>query len=553
MVDSGSIPARPPRTRQRSYGVASLAVLAVVLVALGCSSGGSSSTSGKPTTTTAPSGAGSSATTPRVRSASAAIVAENRKKGTPDWKIIDGGDDRPRGIEGFADRTSATVGQRVSLYVSTPAPSFRAIAYRMGWYGGAGGRQVWSSSTVGGVDQPTCPTDPTTRTVSCTNWARSITVKLTAAWVPGEYLIKLVPSTGSSSYVPLVVRDDASHATVLVVSSVTTTQAYNTWGGHSLYTGDGTGTPGGRAYVVSFDRPYGSGWAQSGSILGDTWDLVTMLESQGVDVTYATDIDLHQRPQLLRNHKVIISGSHDEYYSSAMRSGLLGARDHGVNIIFLGANAMYRHIRLEDSPLGPDRLEVNYRDASLDPLNGVNPAEVTTQWGDPPVPRPENAITGNTYTCNEPGLTADMVVVNPVPWMFAGTGIEAGDHLPAMVREEYDRLALLPGVPPKVELITHSPLTCRGKASYSDMVYSTVPSGAGVLAVGTLLFEPHLGPLCTTPGLAAPPSRTDCQVRRLITNVVRVFAAGPAGRTHPAKANGARFDVPTTSPVIGGD
>ena len=218
-----------------------------------------------------------------------------------------------------------TVGQRVSLYVSTPAPTFRAVAYRMGWYGGAGGRKVWSSPTVDGVDQPTCPTDPKTRTVSCTNWSRSLSVGLTRAWVSGEYLIKLVPSTGSASYVPLVVRDDASHAAVLVVSSVTTTQAYNTWGGHSLYTGDGTGTPGGRAYVVSFDRPYGSGWAQSGSILGDTWDLVTMLESQGADVTYATDIDLHQRPTLLEDHKVIISGSHDEYYSSAMRSGLLGA------------------------------------------------------------------------------------------------------------------------------------------------------------------------------------------------------------------------------------
>ena len=293
--------------------------------------------------------------------------------------------------------------------------------------------------------------------------------------------------------------------------------------------------------------------AQSGSILGDTWDVVTMLESQGIDVTYATNIDVHQRPGLPKDHKVVISGSHDEYYSSAMRSAALDARGHGINFMFLGANAMYRHIRLEASPLGPDRIEVNYRDPSIDPLNGVDPAEVTSQWGAPPVPRPENAITGNTYTCNEPGLTADMVVVNPVPWMFAGTGIAKGDHLPAMVREEYDRLALMPGVPPQVELITHSPLTCRGKASFSDMTYSTVPSGAGVLDVGTLLFEPHLGPLCTLPGLDPLPSHTDCQVRRMITNVVRAFAAGPAGRTHPARANGAAFGVPTSSPMVVGD
>lgn len=541
------------RYRQRTaLAATTLALVAVVATVLVWQSPGASG----PHPQTAPTVTDASGkvipSTPASATGGAAISAENRREGTTDWKILAGGDDRPRGVEGFADRTSATVGETVSLYVSTPAPTFQATAYRMGWYGGAGGRAVWSSKPIDGVRQPTCPTEPKTRTVSCTNWSRSTEIELTKDWVPGEYLIKLEPTTGSASYIPLVVRDDASHAAVLVVSSVSTTQAYNTWGGHSLYTGTADST-GGRAYVVSFDRPYASGWAQSGSILGDTWDLVAMLESQGVDVTYATDVDLHQRPQLLQNHKVVISGSHDEYYSSTMRQGVLDARDHGVNLVFLGANAMYRHIRFEDSPLGPDRLEVNYRSASLDPLNGVNPDEVTTQWGDPPVPRPENAIIGNTYTCNEPGLTADMVVVNPVPWMFADTGIKAGDHLPGMVREEYDRLALMPGVPTQIELITHSPLTCRRKPSYSDMIYYTVPSGAGVLNVGTLLFEPHLGPLCSTPGLAPPPSGTDCQVRQLVTNVVRTFAAGPAGKEHPAVPNGPAFDVPTRSPVIGGD
>ena len=540
------------RYRQRAVSVAvALALVVVVAVILVWRAPG-----GGPGSSTVSSVTAAHGSVPKTKLAvaagAAAIIAENRRKGTTDWKIITGGGDRPRGIEGFADRTSATVGESVDLYVSTKAQSFRATAYRMGWYGGAGGRAVWSSRPIAGVPQPTCPTDQKTRMVSCTNWSRSITIKLTREWVPGEYLIKLVPATGSASYVPLVVRDDSSHAAVLVVSSVTTTQAYNTWGGHSLYTGTAD-SAGGRAYVVSFDRPYGSGWAQSGSILGDTWDVVTMLESQGVDVTYDTDIDLHERPQLLQNHKVVISGSHDEYYSSAMRNAVLDARARGVNFVFLGANAMYRHIRFESSPLGPDRLEVNYRVASLDPLNNVNPAEVTTQWGDPPVPRPENAIIGDTYTCNQPGLTADMVVVNPVPWMFAGTGIKAGDHLPGMVREEYDRLALMPGVPSQTELITHSPLTCRRKASYSDLIYYTVSSGAAVLNVGTLLFEPHLGPLCSAPRLAHPESSTDCKVRQLITNVVRTFAAGPADRTHPATPNGTAFDVPTRSPIIGGD
>lgn len=483
---------------------------------------------------------------------SAAIIAENKRPGSPDWRI-DSGDARPRGIEGFADTTSIEQGGKVRLYVSTTAKSFTATAYRMGYYGGAGGRQVWQSGELTGVRQPTCPTDPKTRTVACDNWSRATEVPITKAFVPGEYLIKLVPSTGTASYIPLVVRDDSSHAAVLVVSSVTTAQAYNTWGGHSLYTGTGNGPLAGRAYVVSFDRPFASGWGQSGWVLGDTWDTVQLLESRGIDVTYATDIDLHQHPALLANHRVVISGAHDEYYSSAMRQGVLDARAKGVNFIFLGANAMYRHIRMEPSPLGADRIEVNYRVAKLDPLNGVDPAEVTTQWGDAPVPRPENAITGNTYTCNQPGLTADMVVVDALPWMWAGTGVTNGTHLTGMVREEYDRMAMMPGVPPDNQLITHSPLVCRGKPSFSDMIYYTVPSGAAVLNVGTLLFEPHLGPLCPAAPVGGPVNSADCAVRRMIANVVDVFASGPAGKVHPAKANGAAFDVPRTSPVIGGD
>lgn len=533
--------------------VVALCLVGALVGVVGCSSGRPAA---GPATTAHDSATSSSNAAVKPSSSgsgAAAIVAENRKKGSPEWKIVDGGDDRPRGIEGFANRTSATRGQAVDFYVSTAAPTYTATAYRMGWYGGAGGRQVWKSAVEKGIDQPTCPTDPDTRTVSCDNWQKSFTTRITDDWVPGEYLVKLVPSTGSASYVPLVVRDDASHAAILVVSSVTTTQAYNTWGGHSLYTGTGPGSLSGRAYVVSFDRPYGSGWAQSGSVLGDTWDAVMLLESQGADVTYATDVDLHERPQLLQNHRVIVSGSHDEYYSSAMRQAMLDARAKGVNIVFLGANAMYRHVRFEPSKLGADRRMVNYREAGLDPLNHVNPDEVTTQWGDPPVPRPENAITGNTYTCNQSGMTADMVIVNPIPWMFAGTGVKTGDHWPAMVREEYDRMAMMPGVPANNELITHSPLTCRGKASFSDMIYYTVPSGAAVLNVGTLLFEPHLGPLCTEPGLAPMPASADCQVRRMIWNVIDDFAQGPAGRRHPATANGASFGVPTSSPAIGGD
>jgi hypothetical protein len=50
------------------------------------------------------------------------------------------------------------------------------------------------------------------------------------------YLLKLVAATGQR-YVPLTIRDDRSHAALVVQDAVTTWQAYNRWGGRSLYVG----------------------------------------------------------------------------------------------------------------------------------------------------------------------------------------------------------------------------------------------------------------------------------------------------------------------------
>ena len=109
------------------------------------------------------------------------------------------------------------------------------------------------------------------------------------------------------------------------------------------------------------------------------------------------------------------------------------ARDDGVNLAFMGANAMFRHIRFEDSPLGPRRHEIAYKVASEDPLLRVDPAEVTVDWRSAPVPRPESALIGDMYECNP--VKADMVVLGSNSWVFDGAGVRdqegqkaGGDH-----------------------------------------------------------------------------------------------------------------------------
>jgi hypothetical protein len=458
----------------------------------------------------------------RASPATSWVIAENRRPGTSGWHIAHEG---PReAIQGWADHVSATAGDRVRLYVSTTARRFQVKAYRMGWYGGLGARLIWRSGRLPGRRQPPPTRTPGTNMVA-THWHPSATITIGPAWPPGVYLLKLVATTGQR-YVPLTVRDDRSSAALLVMNAVTTWQAYNRWGGRNLYVGP-DGTLATRSRVVSFDRPYAA--IGAGEFLGNEYPLVRLVERLGLDVTYWTDLDLHRHPERLLAHRGLVSLGHDEYWSTRMRRGAEAARAHGVNLAFLGANAVYRHIRLQPSPTGPDREEVNYKPWSLgdDPAWKTDPSEVTTDWRRPPLNDPESRLLGAEYDCN-PTFAAG-VVVRPSSWLFAGTGVRAGTRLPGLVGDEYDRLQPDAPRPPGVQVLLHSPVHCRGP-SFADTTWYTAASGAGVFDAGTISWICQLDRACAGGRRSAATARV---VRAVTVNLLRRLAAGPAGAYHP--------------------
>lgn len=458
------------------------------------------------------------------------LIDENRKPGTLDWQVK--GPINKGNIEGFADATSINKGESVRLFVSTDSLGYRVEAYRMGYYGGLQGRLVWRSPNLPGSRQAAPVVDSTTRMVEA-KWRPSLTLTADAAWPPGDYLIKLVADNGFQQFVPLAVRDDSSHAPLLVMNAVTTWQAYNKWGGRSLYEGQSTPTaqptPNQRSQVVSFDRPYIND-SGAGDFLGNELPLVTLVESLGLDVTYWTNVDLQQRPELLANHKALLTLGHDEYWTLEMRQAVERARDGGINLAFFGANALYRAIRLGSSDTGANRREINYRSARDDPLTGRDNSRVTVSWREPPLNRPESTLVGTYYECNP--VKGDLVVADPSAWVFAGTGLGAGDKLKNVVGPEFDRYdKFAPQPPGPVQVLSHSPVRCKGKATFSDMTYYSTPTGAGVFATGTNWWISRLGPAC-------PPS--DCideKVVQITENVLKVFAVGPAGHGHPSVSN----------------
>ena len=472
--------------------------------------------------------------TARPRPARTWVTVENHRPGTAGWRITHAGP--ADAIQGWADHMSAAAGERVRLYVSTTARRFQIKAYRMGWYGGRGGRLVWQSEPLPGRHQASSVRTPRTNMIA-THWRQSLVIAIGPAWPPGVYLLRLVAATGQR-YVPLTVRDDTSHAALVVQNAVTTWQAYNRWGGRSLYLGP-DGSLATRSRVVSFDRPYAAEQG-AGDLLGNELPLVRLVEALGLDVTYWTDIDLHQHPERLLAHRGLVSLGHDEYWSTRMRRGAEAARAGGVNLAFLGANAVYRHIRLQPSPTGPDRQEVNYKPWSVgdDPAWKTDPSQVTTDWRRPPLNDPESRLLGAQYECNP--THAAGVVAQPSSWLLAGTGVRAGSRLPGLVGDEYDRVQAGQPRPPGVELLLHSPVRCRGRASFADTTWYTAHSGAGVFDAGTGSWVCQLSRSCAEGRALAVTARV---VRAVTTKLLRAFARGPAGRRYPSRSNLARFRI----------
>jgi hypothetical protein len=473
-------------------------------------------------------------------------VPENALPGTSDWVIRTLGSEHE--IEGYAGKASLSQGESFPLFVSTTARSFTATAYRLGWYQGHGARQVWKSKTVSGGAQRAATVSGATNTVT-TDWDPVLQVP-TDDWPPGAYLVKLDADTGAQRYVPVTVRSPSCAGKVVLKSCVQTWQAYNTWGGYDLYYGP-TGAYAERSLVVSLDRPYDSNGANM--FLTYERNVVKLaeqltMEKGGLDLAYVTSMDIDADPRLLDGASALVSMGHDEYWTPQERANVTAARDQGVNLAFLGANAMFRRTRLQPGARGDARQVVCYKTAyTQDPMYGKEPAAVTSDWRDGPNPDPESSLIGTIYEGYP--VDAPFVVSSPSSWVYHGTGVSAGDSFPHLVGVEYDRVNPSYPVERPIEVLSHSPLTCGGVASYGDSAYYTHAGGAGVYNCGTMRWveaiygdQPH-GITGATPAF----------VRQVTTNVLLAFAAGPAAASYKANDNLAATNESVGSPIAPGN
>ncbi len=338
------------------------------------------------------------------------VVKENCLPGTPasEWDVSGSGDAT---IQGFATQMSVDVGTTVHFKVDSTASAYSIDIYRIGYYGGDGARLVTTVSPSATLPQaqPDCLTDADTGLIDCGNWAESASWAVPATAVSGVYFAKLTRTdTSGASQIPFVVRNDSSQSDLLFQTSDTTWEAYNSYGGNSLYTG-GPGTNPGRAYKVSYNRPFTTrGTGPEDFFFNAEYPMVRWLESNGYDVSYLSGLDVDRGPaSLLEQHKVFLSVGHDEYWSGSQRANVEAARDAGVNLAFFSGNQTFWKTRWEpsiDESATAGRTLVSYKETHAQAKIDPNP-QWTGTWRDPlgagyDAGRPENALAGTIFTVN---------------------------------------------------------------------------------------------------------------------------------------------------------
>lgn len=374
------------------------------------------------------------------------IVIENQKPGTTDWQLTYTKVDpktryRSPLIEGYVSHASIEAGETLKLFVSTnPAGPFKVDFYRLGYYGGAGGRHVMEAGPFEGKVQ----TDPPVgekRLREC-QWDSCFSFTIPREWTSGVYLGKLsLIEDRYQSYVVFIVRDDRK-ADILFQCSDNTWQAYNRWpDNYSIYDDGVSQWALADAAVVSYNRPYGK-YCQildaplsqgSGEFLLWEFPLAYWLEREGYDVTYLSNTDVHRSKECLTRGKLFLSVGHDEYWSIEHFRHVKEAVDEGLNAAFLSGNTCCFVSPLTPGFDGaPDRTM-----ARIGRYGGLTEAERESMGPFESDDWPNEAELIGARTITPYNGSGDWIVTDETAWIFEGTGMKNGDSVPGIVGWEF--------------------------------------------------------------------------------------------------------------------
>jgi hypothetical protein len=347
-------------------------------------------------------------------------------------------EDRPS-IEGYTDRTSYRGGDQIQFSISTCARRFAMEISRVG----ARREVVWSRRGLPGIRHP-LPADASTH--GC-RWPVTTSLEVPRHWRSGYYSVALrgddPDGQAPTGELFFVIRPSkpGRDSKILLVLSTNTYNAYNTWGGQSLYGGSR-----GHATRVSFNRPY-AGFAPNDDFTSKysgwrNWEhpFVAWAESSGYRLDFAVNSDLEFHPEILSSNRLVLSVGHDEYWSAPMRDHLEAFIAAGGNVAFFSGNTAFWQVRSVHEGRALVCWKADYKN---DPIYARGDRRLLSGlWSHRLVNRPENQLTGVSFCYGGyhrffeqiPDGKGAYTIHRPDHWIFAGTGLKRGDLLGAKHR-----------------------------------------------------------------------------------------------------------------------
>jgi hypothetical protein len=443
-------------------------------------------------------------------------------------------------IAGYVASQVLAPGATERVYVTAPgATALHIEVFRMGWYGGLGGRLVLESGRLRAVRQPPCAHSLRTGLTEC-RWRQTLAFAIPRSLPSGVYIVKLNASTGAQSDCLFVLR--AARPPALLVQIPTATyEAYNAWGGDSLYPGGHlrvrlTGTT--QGVEVSYDRPYETETG-AGQFFVREVAIVRFLERYGYQAGYTTDASLDADPSQLHGVRALLDAGHSEYWSERQERALARARAAGTSLLFLSSDTLAWRVRYapaghgSNRPGARDQRIVAYKElASRDP-DRTAPAGLFPSGG--------AALTGSAYDgcitprvvfrgAVQPPPTYVLYPWQPAPalkpaWFFAATGVSASTRIAGISGYELDQRA--PATPAGTRVLGYSVgVRCMGydepspiRGGMGETTLYEAPSGAIVFATGTLGWLYGLSPVPEASPQA--PAHPDPRVVAMTRNLLR--------------------------------
>lgn len=411
--------------------------------------------------------------------------------------------DRPvpntHALEGYSERVSVAPGAFLPLFVHAPTRQFSLHVVRYG----AREELLFAQDAIPGTAQDY-------RADAFENgarWQLSYLLVIDPAWKSGLYSARLGDASGARFDIAFVVTSAAIPApgTLAVLASTNTWQAYNNWGGASLYDtnlDDGLARP--NTYIVHSQRPNPGALPQGtvGHLANAEQHVLGWLDRQQLAYDLFADIDLHERPGLLAPYPALLINTHNEYWSAKMYQALEDFLGRGGSLIYLSGNGLYWKTAMDK-----ERMEVRFDHGchSMD-------CDAGGRWRD--FGRPETRMLGVRFTrTGYKSYYRPYRVISNQHWIFQHTGLSSGDLIGRAGLNcggasgwELDKIDPA-GSPPGLVHLAKGTNPWRTGA---DMVYFPHSGGGAVFSVGSITFG---GSLAVDPVLS-----------RMLRNVIARFA-----------------------------